>query len=91
MDKGQLQSLSHPLGTGQASGGYPEPLWSLSQSRRDKMAIVFPISPIWQKSEMKEADMHNSKFMLDERTEKGNEGEKSDRTQGPTPADSHSL
>lgn len=67
MDKGRLQKLTHPLGVGQANGGYPGPLWSPKQSGGDKMDIVFLPSPILQRDEIKEVDVHTARFMPEEK------------------------
>lgn len=63
MDKGRLQKLTHPLGVGQANGGYPGPLWSPRQSGGDKMDTVFLHGLVLQRDEMKEADMDSARFM----------------------------
>lgn len=68
MHKGRMRRLTHPLGIGQARGGYPRPLWSPSQDGGDKMAIVFLHIPI-TKGRI-EQDMHISCFMTETDQEK---------------------
>lgn len=65
MDKGWLQRLTHSLGIGQASGGYPGPLWRPGQGggREDGHSLLQV--PFLQREELKEADIHIARFMLE--------------------------
>lgn len=63
MDKGRLQRLTHSLGIGQASGGYPRPLWSPGEGQEREDGHSLLQVPILQREELREADMPIARFM----------------------------